>query len=191
MLSQEEKLLLPTENRKFAPGLIDRIWLSRQMARLDKLIREAGWAFIPVQLPHDRAPRWFYTAGFVEKFGQPEMIIFDAPADVAWEDFAKAFHWLLGGGQPLEDGMTWAEDEGKRSVLREARFDRPQGIRYLPLAEERHLRLTGKLEGFRALQIVLPDREGRLPWDAGHDEKARFSQPQLYDPSSSDESDQA
>jgi hypothetical protein len=137
---------------------------------------------VPFQMPHDRAPRWFYTAGFHERLAHPEMIVFDVPAETALGAFQTAFDTLSGGGQALQDGMVWAQEGRVRTVLREAHVESLNRTGWLALAQERYRRKTGNLQGFRAFQIVLPDREGRLPWEPGHDEDARRLQPQLYDP---------
>ena len=188
MFQPQVKLFLPRRGEKLAlSSIAERIWLARQMSRIDRDIRKFGWAIVPFQLPHDLAPRWLYTAGFEETLGHPEMIIFDTPPQVAFEEFGTAFESIVRDGQRLEDGVVWTEDEGPKAVVRAVHPERLKRFGWLALAQERHLRKKGTLEGFRALQLVLADLEGRLPWDAGHNEDARKWQPELYTERDEDE----
>jgi hypothetical protein len=83
-------------------------------------------------------------------------------------------------GNPIEDGIVWAQDERGRSVMRSLHPTRLKDEGWLGLARERYRSTNGTLDGFRAFQIVLSDLNGRLPWEPGHDEGARRWQPELY-----------
>jgi hypothetical protein len=141
--------------RATAPSRDDLI--GRQMRPLAKGIQKHGWIAVPVQPPQEDLPGWFYTAGFEETLGHPELIIFDVPADVAAREFHIAFETLKRGGSPFEDGMVLFQDEQAKTVLRSVHPERLAHEGWLTLAQERlpsNDRLRGRLPR-------LPDRLAR------------------------------
>ena len=163
------------------PGLRERLWLRGQLRKIGRHIQAEGWIAVPFQLPGDRAPRFFYTVGFDETLSQPELILFDQPAELVVGEFQTAFEQLQTGELALEDGMTWVEQDGMRCILREVHPEQIAGG-WFGLARERRRALKGAPDGLRAFQLVSADKAGFLPWEAGYDEAARQWQPALWEP---------
>ena len=162
------------------PSLRERLWLRGQMRRIDRHVRATGWSAAPFQLPHDHAPRFFYTIGFDESLNQPELIVFDQAAEVAINAFYTAFERLRTGELVLEDGMLWAEDDHGRCVARRVH---PEQVAagWLGLATERRRKTKGDADGLQAFQLVASDTSGFMPWESGYDESVRKWQPALYE----------
>jgi hypothetical protein len=163
------------------PSLRERLWLSGQMRKVARRVKAGGWTAIPFQLPHDAAPRFFYSVGFDETLNQPELIVFDQTAEVAVDNFHLAFQGLLAGDLTLDDGMVWAEDGLSRCVLRKVHPGQVAGG-WLGLAQERRRIVKGDADGLQAFQLVASDKSGFLPWEPGYNETVRVWQPALYDP---------
>jgi hypothetical protein len=157
----------------------NHLWLESQMRKVDRFVRSDGLAVVPFKLPHDREPRYSYSVGLDEAFGQPELIVFDQRWESASSQFFAARAGLLSGELKLEDGMLWAEDGQGRCVLR--RVHPTQVAGWLGLACERRRRLKGSAEGLEAFQFVATDLGGWLPWEAGYDESVRIWQPALWE----------
>ncbi|CAN7584585.1 DUF4262 domain-containing protein [Phenylobacterium sp. LjRoot225] len=163
------------------PSLRERLWLSGQMRKVARHVKASGWTAIPFQLPHDAAPRFFYTVGFDETLNQPELIAFDQTVEVAVNQFHVAFQELQAGELALEDGMVWAQDGPCRCVLRKVHPGQLANG-WVGLARERRRIVKGDADGLQAFQLVATDRSGFLPWEPGYDEAVRKWQPALYEP---------
>jgi hypothetical protein len=162
-------------------GMRDRFWLSQQQKRIDRDIRRYGWGAAPLHLPQDRAPRCIHSVGFSETLNQPELILFDTPADIILQELNFAFDALRREQLELVDGAAWLDEDGQpRCVLRKVHPD--QIARWLGLAAERRRRTQGDSSGLEAFQLVLADRQGFLPWQADYDSEARTWQPALWEP---------
>jgi hypothetical protein len=161
-------------------SVAERIWLWRRMRWVARDIAKDGWTVVPFQLSHDAAPRFFYTVGFSESLGQPEMIVCDTPFEQAAAEFNTAFEGLRSGELTLSDGQVWSEQGAVRCILR--RVHPSQITSWLGLAAERHRRMKGDAATLAAFQLVLPDKAGFLPWEPGYSEEARTWQPALYEP---------
>lgn len=163
------------------PGLRERLWLRGQMRKIAPRVEADGWVIVPFQLPQDPAPRFFYTVGFDETLNQPELIMFDQPAEVAVSEFHTAFEQLQAGELTLEDGMLWSKEGPRRSVARRVHPAEAAGG-WLALAKERRRIVKGDASGLRAFQLVGCDKSGFLPWEPGYDEAVRKWQPALWEP---------
>lgn len=166
------------------PSLLQRIWLRTQMRKIDRALKQSDWLIVPFQFPWDEAPRWFSTLGLEEMLDHPELIIFDQPAWAVWNSLRGIVEGI-GEGVSLEDGMQINADGDVPCVAREVH---PSQISagWFGLALERRRILKGDADGFRAFQVVVADKRGFLPWEAGYDEAVRIWQPGLYEPYSSD-----
>ena len=185
-------LNLPFLRRKTGPGLhnlsfADRIWLGRQMRHVANMVAAHGW--VPVPLQGRAGPSWVYTVGFDETLGHPELILFDAPYEFAATEFHAAFEGIKSGGLLLADGMTWSEEGVGKCIVRKVHPDRISGAGWFSLALHRRRIVKGDYFGLEAYQLVLPDKSGRLPWDAGYDESIRKWQPALWEPLDSETGD--
>ena len=162
-------------------GVRDQLWLSRQMRRIGREIGRYGWSAAPLQLPYDRAPRCIHTVGFDESLNRPELIIFDTPPEIAFQELSFAFQAWSRDQLEIKDGSTWFKDAGEvRCVVR--KVDPSQVSSWFGLAAERRRRITGDSSGLAAFQLVLADRAGFLPWEPCYDESAGMWQPALYEP---------
>lgn len=157
-----------------------RWWHSRNN---DRRIRKHGWTAIYVG-DYVSAPTWVYTVGIDETLGQPELVIFDVPIESANEVLWRAFQELKQGLLVLEDGKPWLIGESEHPVVwrrvHRTQVESPAG--WFTLAEMRRALHTGQMSGLEVFQLVLSDREGRLPWEPGYDEALRAFQPALYLP---------
>lgn len=182
MTPPETMFFRPRRNGRVAlAGLKERLWLRSRMRWLTKVVRELGWAAVPVRFPQDDRDRWVYTVGFSEALNHPELIVFDMPHQNAFEEFYVIFEAVRLGQLTIEDGMVWSEEGEPRCVLRRVH---PQNVTagWFGLAEERRRLRRGEVAGLEAFQLVLCDRNGCLPWEPGYDETVRQFQPALYEP---------
>lgn len=167
----------------------DDVFPDRNMDHLDKLawvIEDQGWVAVPVDPEDGPEPRagYTYSIGFGVSFGQPEVVIFGLRA-VAARGLLEMIVDQHAGGVQLPVGAVFVG-------LLES--DLPCAL--LPVDLEAHLGLFGDAAalagrgpthgatdapGLRMLQFVWPDRLGRLPWDAGYDERLRLAQPVIGD----------
>jgi hypothetical protein len=182
-------LTLPFLRRKTGPGLhnlsfTDRIWLARQMRNVARMVGEHGWVPVPVEAPG--GPSWVYTVGFDETLAHPELIMFDTPYEAAAGEIHSAFEQLRSGELTIEDGMVWAEEGAARCVVRKVHPERISGEGWFSLALHRRRIVKRDYHGLAAYQLVLTDKSGRLPWEAGYDESVRRFQPALYLPRDQD-----
>jgi hypothetical protein len=160
--------------------MLGRLALTAQGWMLDRRVRRRGWTGVYVG-DYASSPTWAYTIGFDDTLDQPEVIVFDASREGASRLFVEAFNRLKAGTLVFEDWLEWPEDSEGRGVWRKVhptRFD--EG--WLTLAEHRRWKRTGQKRGLEAFQYVLPDHDGRLPWQVGYDEKLRHRQIALWSP---------
>lgn len=132
------------------------------LVRIQALIEEHGWAVQGV-LPtaDDPDPGFGYTVGLTLK-GLPEIIIFGLSAELMHSTLNQvAFHMVDHG--PHHAGQV---------------IDYLFGGGYDPIAvqvdpehfDEEYLTVAGRMYGdlnLSALQLVIPDKEHRFPWDDG------------------------
>jgi hypothetical protein len=117
-------------------------------------------------------PGYAYTAGLQHTYGHPELIVFGLGEEVAG-DLLEALVEAIAGGARFAagqrcDGFLRGYPIGFRAV-HPSRFER-----FLPAA------VWAFPDGDRtALQVVWPDQQGRMPWDAGVREVFRACQPLL------------
>jgi hypothetical protein len=157
-----------------------RAWHSRDV---DKRIAKHGWTATYVG-DYATAPTWAYSIGFQQTLGQPEIVVFDVPKEVANGIFWTTYEELKAGTLVLEDGARWhAEDEEKPLVWRKVHQTQIESrVGWFTLANVRRLAQTGVMFDVEAYQLVLSDEAGKLPWEDGYNERLRPSQPALYLP---------
>jgi hypothetical protein len=142
-----------------------------------KRVARHGWTAIYVG-DFRTAPTWVYTVGFHGTLGQPEVVVFDLPQDAANTLLWQVFEEVRDGDLTLEDGAAWssAATPCVWRKVHEGRFGE-----WLTLAWGAALG-SDRFRGFEAYQLVLSDAEGKLPWEAGYDERLRPLQVALWDP---------
>ena len=163
-------------------GMFDRLRRDWHLRDIDKRIGKHGWTAVYVG-DYEQAPTWVYTIGLTETLNQPEVVLFDIPQADANSLLWTVAEALKEGSLTLVDGLPWPEDADSKMIWRKvhpSQIDSPDTWFAAALGRRRNQRKgAGGLEVF---QLVLPDREGRSPWDVGYDETVRVRQPALYLP---------
>ncbi|MDR5744441.1 DUF4262 domain-containing protein [Caballeronia sp. LZ029] len=118
-------------------------------------------------------PGFAYTVGLETTYGQPELIIFGLPYDVA--------HGVLNdiAARIKNDGFAPKDGDSDDQTLRGNRVF----FRAVPASViGKHLRIAHVLrEDVSALQIIWPDPFGKFPWEDGADLRYAYAQPLLYE----------
>jgi hypothetical protein len=135
----------------------------------EAVIARVGWGLMGVCSGSRDAPDWVHTIGLAAK-GQPELIAFALPRDVAY----YALNILA---QRMTDGETLPLNERMKDVLRadvvliEADY---------PLASPRMTGAVSRAPGCRVVQLVWPDpKTDAFPWEAGYGARYAAMQPIL------------
>ena len=139
-------------------------------------IEAEGWRGIGV----DGTPPFVYTVGLTETWRHPELILVGLPPETGHRVLSNLVSSVrnalvrfdagsLPGDLVGTDDGHWLLEVGSEHLAH-----------YLPLA----LRAQEASIPVRALQVVWPDDDGRLPWDAGFDPRFREAQPLLGAPPS-------
>jgi hypothetical protein len=162
--------------------VFEKLRQDRQLREFEKHIQRHGWTATRVG-NHASAPSWIYTLGFADTLGQPELILFDVPQDIAGGLLGRAFDDLKAAKLVLVDGKPWVIDGDRLGVWRkvdDSQIDGPDLWFAATLAFRE--RKTGKRQGLEAFQLVIADEDGLLPWEPGYNEHIRPRQPALYLP---------
>lgn len=149
-------------------------------------VRQFGWSVLMIP-EDDLGPGWAYTIGLWHSHGAPELAMFGLDIELM-RTRLNALGKQAVAGQHLAAGQQLAT--GDHLTV----GDHLTSGQQLP-AESVHLKSVdlrwcrpffGRIIGFYRrpllpfLQAVWPDSTGLYPWDAGSDEVARSSQPQLW-----------
>jgi hypothetical protein len=142
--------------------------------KIEWMIDTHGWAMEPVAARTDVDPPvggYVYTIGYPEAFGFPEVALFGLQPVAARGLFDMIADLLRGGTQiPLGVVVTGLFDNDLRSVF--APID---------MAQYGDLFATGaawrKGAPFAVTQLMWPDRNGFLPYEAGFDQRLVVAQP--------------
>lgn len=166
----------------FGPDVGIDDFLVDYMGRVEELIADVGWMLqgaFPTSLdPHGHS--WVYTIGLGPSFGHPELVIFGLP-------FESAAPLLNGLGDRVAAGESFPP--GRRTDVVRPHGDAELPVQLLEVTLRRH-RDEWFAVGRRYyrehdlgvpawLQLVWPDKTGRLPWDDGCDDGIRAAQPLL------------
>lgn len=142
-----------------------------------RIADERGWSIM-------RVPggdlSWAYTIGMVEA-GVPELISFLPNADWAANLLNAAQAQVRAGQLVAEDGLR-STDEGFEYCWRRVHESQYLGLNAFRLAKLRHEQRLGRREAVEAYQLVVPDGEGRYPWDPACAKSVRDVQPLLFEP---------
>jgi hypothetical protein len=145
-----------------------------------------GWTAIYVG-DYQTAPTWAYTIGFHRSLGAPEVVVFDVPQDVANGLFHEIYKDLKSGALVIRDGEEWRPGAFEhplvwREVHSSRLYDNDPENAWLGLAEDFATVLAPQSGPIRAVQLVMSDPHGRMPWEAGYDESLRHLQRELWEP---------
>ena len=150
------------------------VFPDRDMDHDDKIawvVETNGWCAEPVAAMEDPpTPGYTYTIGFETSYDHPGVVIFGArPVVARGLSGMRAVHVDAGGVIP--DGMFVGLLDN----------DLPAAM--LPVDMEEHAalfagatRFHGR-DDYRVCQFVWPDRNGKMPWDEGYDNRLRLAQP--------------
>ena len=138
---------------------------------IESLIRRGVHAVMAV---HDPKYNFAYTVGLTEH-NLPELLIFGVSGQTANIILNVAAHFMRQNGE-FKDGQITDELGTMPNSFKTLRPD--VATRYACQAGYRYEARQVKP---RYLQVVLPDRSGKMPWDAGFDAKHMNKfQPQLW-----------
>ena len=140
--------------------------ISGSVERVRETVRTKGWDVVsrgdPRGLRHGDTEFGLsisYTVGLQVRYRHPEIVILGAPKPSAELLIGEAVARIATGTWSIDPGLLPDLDKRHRAW---ACAVRPQAFRdYLPFAA----RIYPKDE--QAVQVILPDAKGRLPWDAG------------------------
>ena len=123
-----------------------------------------GW-HVPYILEDESGPGYAFSVGLYLKFGHPEILVMGLPQPVAHK-----FINLVAGH--VASGRVFRP--------RESTEDLAQGFAcsFIPILVDHYQEYLGYdlwfyrslKQPFPALQLVWPDKQGRLPWESGYDE---------------------
>ena len=137
-------------------------------AKLVSDVREFGWHCVLVGAEGEADPPYAYTVGLQHTYGHPEIVLVGR-----WQHA----HGILGAAVELvAEGARLAPGDESDEVLE------GYPVRFGAVSAEQRLELLTYAEWlyggreFAAVQLVLPDRAGRMPDDPGYD---GYAQPLL------------
>ncbi|HUV10397.1 MAG TPA: DUF4262 domain-containing protein [Acidimicrobiia bacterium] len=155
---------------------VDAFWF-----RIEAALARGGCFVVHVS-GSPTTPSWAYTIGFLEHFGKPELVT----TGLSPESSSAFLQWAFDAakeGEPLLVGR-----EHRRVCWHELPISVVEvpPDRYLPPSDLGNMLFAyyaargGRFPAEpRMHQLVWPDFDGRLPWDAGFDEHWRPYQPLL------------
>jgi hypothetical protein len=135
-----------------------------------------GWHHVHVQEEGDK-PGYAFSLGFYANYGQPEVVVFGLPPPVAQKLLNIAAIRAAGARKRYEPFVPYDNiAEGMRVI-------------FVPVSRRFYREYFGyglwfyqSVSGaFPMLQMVWPDRQGRLPGEPGYDSRYLKVQPVLMD----------
>mgnify|MGYP001278022622 FL=1 len=150
------------------------VFPDRDMDHDDKIawvVETNGWCAEPVAAMEDPpTPGYTYTIGFETSYDHPEIVIFGLQPVMA-RGLIEMLAVHIDAGGVIPDGMFVGLLDN----------DLPAAM--LPVDMEEHAalfagatRFHGR-DDYRVCQFVWPDRNGKMPWDEGYDNRLRLAQP--------------
>jgi hypothetical protein len=149
------------------------------LEKIEWMIDTHGWAIEPVEADvsaeHPRGG-YVYTIGYPEAFGFPDVVLFGLTPSAARGLFDMIADLLRGGTEiPVGIELTGLFDGDLRCV-------------FAPIADELIADWfpTGwkwrRGAAFQVVQLLWPDRNGFLPYEAGYDRRMVLAQPVIGQP---------
>jgi hypothetical protein len=161
-----------------------RLWRRFEFERYHRWtrrrIRQRGWSSVAVW-DDDEVQYWEYTIGFDESLGHPEIIVGGLPPNAADALFGPLFQAIKHGLVTPGEGVRWGLDGRDDCVFRDLHPSRRM-LDWAALAMRRRDERGLRPLDLKALQLVLPDEAGILPWEPGHDPAQRIRTPELWRP---------
>jgi hypothetical protein len=140
--------------------------------KIEWMIETSGWALEPVEArPELDPPRpgYAYTIGLPSLVGFPEAVVFGLTPVAANGLFGLVVDALRGGTEiPVGVELVGLLDNDLR-------------CRFAPIVDHADWFATGAAwyrgDPFDIVQMLYPDRNGFMPYEAGYDQRMRFAQP--------------
>lgn len=137
-------------------------------------VEKFGWHVVHIGEDAD-GPGFSFSVGFYYSFQQPEILVMGLKQKIAHDLLRIAWLHYSGGGS-------------FQSYERNSQFAQGFDFALAPIEIEHYREYLGYANWFYrslpnpfpALQLVWPDKEGRLPWEPGYDERFLKLQKALY-----------
>jgi hypothetical protein len=139
-------------------------------------VKHFGWHVMGVFPKKDETgPSWAYTIGLFHSFGHPEIALFGLPLKTCMS-IVNFVGTRVKEGRKYEPGPCYDDvlDGSFRVAFREVK--RQHYPEYFGFAKWFY-----ESDPFPVLQCFWPDKEHRLPWDAGASDGLREAQPYLFE----------
>lgn len=135
-------------------------------------VKEFGWRSTHVVGDAEGEPSFAYSTGFWKIFGQPEVIVFDLPAELAHDALGQVYR-LFDQGKAIQterlvSGIISGEDVFFLAVSDD-------------FVSEYFLSSEWFYKGnvFPCLQMIWPDGSGKFPWERDFDAQLLGLQPEI------------
>jgi Domain of unknown function (DUF4262) len=136
-------------------------------------VKNFGWHVINI-LPDENGPQYSFSIGLYHKFGHPELLVMGLPHPVGHQLINSAAEQIAAG-------------KSFRSLDRADELAEGFTCGFLPVSVMRYKEYLGCAiwfyhslkHPFPALQLVWPDKRGRLPWEKSYDKRFHSLQPLL------------
>lgn len=142
--------------------------------KIEWMIETNGWALEAVPPRSDTdppVPAYAYTVGLPALTGFPEVCLFGLTPSASSGLLGLVVDALGGGTEiPVGDELVGLLDNDLRCRLVDVDLDAAAGFFATAVAWYRG-------EPFRMVQLLYPDRNGFMPYEAGFEERLRFAQP--------------
>lgn len=122
----------------------------------------------------ETGPSFGYTIGLTETQKAPELIMFGLPIPL-FGHFLNAMAEKMKAGERFKDGDIINDLANMPCVIRDIPLE--QAKKY---AFQAFFHYEGAEQQPTFQMIVIPDKNGKFPWDEGFDEEMRKSQPELW-----------
>lgn len=136
-------------------------------------VQSGHWMVIGVGASHSEDyPHYCYTVG-LHSHGLPEIILFGLPMETGQSILNTAADQVLNNGTALPHGTQLDKVASKPLVL----VDVPESEKKYELTNM--VRQYYRSTNYRLQQLVMPDKQGRFPWQKSVDPKFLRIQPLL------------
>lgn len=140
---------------------------------IDANIKHTGLSIMGVMAGED-SPSFGYTVGLTETCGAPELLMFGLPVrfyGVLMNDIAD----MLKQGKVFKDGDIIDDIANMPCVIKDVPAAAVTEYACATIARYRDTTLTPRFQ-----MVVLPDRNGKFPWDAEYEDFMKRIQPELW-----------
>ena len=142
--------------------------------KIDWMVETTGWAIEPVPAQTDTdppVPGYAYTISFPETFDFPEVLVFGLTPVAARGLLGLVADCLRGGTEiPVGVEVVGLLDNDLRCIF--APIDLAEWGQLVTTATAWH-----RGQPFEMVQLLWPDRNGFLPYEAGFDARVSYAQP--------------